>query len=133
MSRALIERLKQRPRHARVQVAFVAAVCTTGLIATLWGAALPARIAALSGEEPTRNGWGITSLFESARGTAAQLIGALPSDDAPPPRETESGTYRAGAPEDATAPGFRYTPGRDDSAVVPAPRRQVQIATTTRE
>lgn len=135
MIRALIERLQQKPRHTRVHLSLIGAIVTTGMIATLWGVALPTRIAAISGEEQARTGWGVVSLFESARGNVAQLIGALQggAEDAPPPRETESGTYRAGAPADATSSDFRYAPGRDAPAAVPTERRQVQIATTTRE
>lgn len=132
-----IERLREKPKHTRVQVSFVAAVSVTALVALVWGATLPLRLSGLTSvasETSDVQQEETGSFFSSTRANMAQLIsafggGAEEQGDEVPVETSASGTYRVGAPAEA-AP-YDGTGLDQRSAAQPVSARQVQIATST--
>lgn len=126
-----VERLRQKPKAVRVELAFVAALATTGVVGLLWGATLPFRLDTLPAQdeqELAEDSRSLGSFFSSARANMAQLIGAEGEPVEEESTGSVSGTYRPGAPAE-------YRPESRTSAepaAVPIDRREVLIGTTTR-
>ncbi len=133
-----IERLREKPKDVRMQVAFMAALGVTGLVALGWGATLPLRLDALptDGDKNVvfapREERSLGSTFAGARDNLGQLIGALRSGEKPEPEGlSPSGAYTTEAPEEAKRAPYSMRRG-SEAGVEPVGRRQVLIATSTR-
>ena len=136
MNRTFIKRMREKPKEARVEFAFLSALATTGVVALLWVALLPMRLdgvntdgAELAGEEGT-----FGSFFSNARANLGQLIGAESQDESEEGNYTEgsvSGTYEEGRPDDYKS-GPVYTPKKEDGLAIPVSRREVRIGTSSR-
>lgn len=131
MQQPLVDRLREKPKTVRVQIAFVTALSVTAVIGLAWGTTLPMRLDTAPQDSgavvKSETSFGV--MFAGARANVAQLIGAVTTEgDAP--EESTSGAYTVGAPEGAAAPS-EYQIQKDESVVEPVSRREVLIGTTT--
>lgn len=138
MSLTLIERLRTKPKHVRVQASFLAALSLTGMIALIWGATLPMRALQFTPEgevaERVPGDSPLAAFFSDAKTGLAQVIGVttVEVETAPADSATSaSGAYQVGAPEDTEYPSAYERALNAGPTAAPVDRREVRVGTTT--
>jgi len=138
MSLTLIERLRKKPKHVRVQVSFLAALSFTGMIALIWGATLPMRALQFTPEGEVavreRGDSPLAAFFSDTQANLAQLIGVTTVEVETTSADSgvsASGAYQAGVPEDVVYPSAYERALNAAPAAAPVDRREVRVGTTT--